>query len=59
VPTWRERLKNPWAQLVIYLLIFAVLGLALTAFFRWVRGPERSRYTPFNEGDRPLVDPRR
>jgi hypothetical protein len=45
--------------LVIYLLIFGVLGFALTGFFRWVRGPERSPYTPFNEGDRPLVEPGR
>jgi hypothetical protein len=59
VPSWRERLTNPWAQLVIYLLIFGVLGRALHAFFHWVRGPERSPYTPFNEGDRPLVDPGR
>jgi hypothetical protein len=59
VPRWREWLKDPWGQLVIYLLIFGVLGLALTAFFHWVRGPKRSPYTPFNEGDRHLVDPRR
>jgi hypothetical protein len=45
--------------MVLYLIVFTVLGLAVSAFFRWVRGPERSRYTPFNEGDAPVVDPRR
>lgn len=34
--------------MVVYLLIFAVLGLAVTAFFRWVRGPERVQYVPWD-----------
>ena len=59
MPRCRDWLKNPWGQLVIYLLIFALCGLALNAFFHWVRGPERSPYTPFNEGDRPLIAPPR
>jgi hypothetical protein len=45
--------------MVIYLVVFFLLGLAVWAFFDWVRGPVRSRYTPFNEGDPPVVDPRR
>ena len=58
-PRWHRWIGNPWGQLIIYLLVFLVLGLGLSTFFRWVRGPERPRYTPFNEGDPPLVTPRR
>jgi hypothetical protein len=56
---WRRWLKDPWAQLVLYLLAFFVMGLIVWAFFAWVRGPVRSRYTPFNEGDPPVPAGRR
>jgi len=58
-PRWHRWLSDPWGQMVLYLLVFVILGLGVSAFFRWVRGPERSHYTPFNEGDTPAVDPRR
>jgi hypothetical protein len=40
-------LRGPWVQLVIYLLIFLVLGFAVSAFFNWLRGPDRSQYIPW------------
>jgi hypothetical protein len=45
--------------MVIYLVVFTLLGFAVAGFFRWVRGPEKSPYTPFNEGDPPVAVPRR
>jgi hypothetical protein len=44
--------KGPWGQMVVYLLIFLVLGFVVSAFFHWVRGPERSQYTPWDSGSR-------
>ena len=44
---------DPWGQMVIYLLIFAVLGFGVTAFFKWARGPERSRYVPWDSPQTP------
>jgi hypothetical protein len=34
--------------MVVYLLVFVVLGLAVTAFFKWVRGPDRAMYVPWD-----------
>jgi len=46
---------GPWGQMVIYLLVFLVLGFGVTAFFKWVRGPERSPYTPWDADTRPSL----
>ena len=46
---WLTRLwRDPWGQMVIYLLIFIVLGYGIVALFTWVRGPERPRYVPWD-----------
>jgi hypothetical protein len=34
--------------MVLYLAIFLVLGFAVAALFKWVRGPERSPYVPWD-----------
>jgi len=44
-------MRGPWGQMVVYLLIFIVLGFAVMAFFSWVRGPQRSSYTPWDAGN--------
>jgi len=46
---WLMRLwRDPWGQMVIYLLIFIVLGYGIMALFTWVRDPERPRYVPWD-----------
>jgi hypothetical protein len=37
--------------MVIYLIIFAILGYGVMAVFAWVRGPERPRYVPWDAPD--------
>jgi hypothetical protein len=46
---WIARVwRDPWGQMVIYLLIFIVLGYGVMALFTWVRGPQRPRYVPWD-----------
>jgi hypothetical protein len=45
---FREWLKGPWGQMVVYLLIFLVLGALLAAFFNRSRGPQRGTYAPWD-----------
>ena len=41
----RARYK-PWAELIIYLLVFTVLGTGLYLLKRYVKGPQRPTYVP-------------
>ena len=43
--------EDPWGQMVIYLIIFAILGYGVMAVFTWVRGPERPKYVPWDAPD--------
>lgn len=51
-------MATPLGQLVVYLIAFFVLGLGVMAFFRWVRGPARSHYVPW-DAPQPAASDRR
>ena len=41
------RLK-PWLELIIYLLVFVVVGAGLYALKRQLKGPSQPKYAPMN-----------
>jgi hypothetical protein len=45
---WRAVLRNPWGQMLVYVLAFFVLGFGVAAFFGWMRGPARVKYVPWD-----------
>jgi hypothetical protein len=43
---------KPWLELIIYLVVFAVLGAGLYLLKRTLKGPERPTYFPIEDAPR-------
>ena len=43
--------RKPWLELIIYLLIFIVVGSGLYLLKRALKGPARPRYVPMHQQD--------
>ena len=39
---------RPWLELIIYLLVFVVVGAGLYALKRQLKGPARPKYVPMH-----------
>jgi len=56
---WLVRLWNdPWGQMAIYMVIFAVLGFAVVEMFSRIRGPQRHQYEPWDAPANPATSVR-
>ena len=42
---------KPWLELIIYLLIFIVVGTGLYLLKRTLKGPEPPKYVPMHQQD--------
>jgi hypothetical protein len=52
----RSRGNRPWLELIVYLLVFTVLGAGLYLLKQALKGPERPTYVPLE--DSPAKDSR-
>ena len=51
--------RKPWLELIIYLLLFVVVGIGLYLLKRQIKGPARPTHVPMHSSEEPAPVGRR